>query len=82
MKRLLLFSNKGLFSKRELTDALTMIPLSLSDNPHAQLELLSARKSKVMGITRKDLSDQKTQALIAINGFASEIRSQNPENVR
>ncbi len=55
MKRLLLFANKGLLSKRELTDALTMLPLSLSDNPRAQLALLSARKRRVMHVTRKDL---------------------------
>ncbi len=82
MERFLLFAQKGLLSKRELTDALTMLPLSLSDNAHAQLDLLSARKSRVMGVTRKDLSDQKTQALYAISDFASEIRSKNPENVR
>jgi hypothetical protein len=82
MERILLLSKNGLLSKRELTDALKMLPPSLSDNPHAQLELLSARRSKVMGVTRKDLSGQKTQALSAINGFASEIRSKNSENIR
>lgn len=81
MERLLLFSKKGLLSKRELTDTLTMLPLSLSDDPHAQLELLSARRSKVMRITRKNLSEQKRQALNAINGFASEVRSKHPGNI-
>ncbi len=82
MQRLLLFADKGLLSKRELTHALTMLPLSLSDNPRAQLDLLSARKSKIMGVTRKDLSEQRTLALNAINDFASEIRSKNPGNRR
>ncbi len=82
MERFLLFAKKGQLSERELADALTMLPLALSDNPHAQLDMLSARKSKVMGVTRKDLSDQKTQALRAINDFTYEIRSSNHENVR
>jgi len=80
MDRLLFFANKGLLSKRELEDALTMLPLSLSDNPRAQLDLLSARKRKAMRVTRRDLSEQRTQALSAINNFASEIRSKNPGN--
>jgi len=75
MESLLSFSKEGLLSKRELADALTMLPLSVSDDPHAQLELLSARKNKVMCVTRQDLSDQKTQALSAINDFASEIQN-------
>jgi hypothetical protein len=78
MERLLFFANKGLISKRELEDSLTMLPLSLSDDPRAQVHLLSARKSKVMRVTRKDLLEQRTQALSAINNFASEIRSKNP----
>lgn len=82
MERLLIFANKGLLSKRELTDALTMLPSSLSDNPHAQLQLLSTRKSKVTRVTRKDLSQQRAQALTAISDFAAEIRSKNPENGR
>lgn len=82
MQRLLIFANEGLLSKHEFTDAITMLPLSLSDNPDAQLGLLSARKSKVMAVTRKDLSEQKTQALSAINGFAAEIRSAKPQSLR
>lgn len=82
MERLLLFANKGLLSKGELKDALTMLPLSLSDNPHGQLDMLRERKIKLQGVTRNDLSTQKTWALTAINDFASEIRAKNPENVQ
>ena len=70
----MLFANKGLLSKRELTDALTMLPLSLSDNPHGQLDILRRRKVKLMGVTRKELSAQKNWALSAINDFEFEIR--------
>jgi hypothetical protein len=80
MERLLLFANKGLLSKQELSDALTMLPLSLSDNPRAQLELLSTRRTKVMHVAQKDLSEQRAQALSTIDGFATEIRSKNPGN--
>lgn len=82
MERLLVFANKGLLSELNLRSALTMLPLSLSDNPHAQLDMLNARKGKVIRITRQDLSAQKTQALNAINDFECEIRSKNPENRR
>jgi hypothetical protein len=75
MERLLIFANKGQISNHELTDALTMLPLSLSDNPHALLDLLKARKNKVMRVTRKDLLEQRALALRAIDDFVSEIRS-------
>ena len=75
MTRLLLFAKNRLLSERELSDALTMLPLSLSDNPDAQLKALNQRRSKVVGVTRKDLMPQRREALAAIDAFASEIRS-------
>jgi len=78
MERLLIFANKGHLSKHNLTDALTMLPLSLSDNPHAQLDLLKARRNSVMRVTRKDLLKQRSQAFKVIDDFVSEIRSKNP----
>lgn len=78
MERLLIFANKSQLSKHELTDALTMLPLSLSDNPQAQLASLKARRSSVMRVTRKELTEQRALALRAIDDFVSEIRSKNP----
>ena len=75
MTRFLLFAKDGVLSERELSDALTMLPLSLSDNPDAQLKVLNQRRSKVVSVTRKDLLQQRRQALAAIDGFISEIRS-------
>ena len=75
MTRLLLFAKNRLLSERELSNALTMLPLSLSDNPDAQLEGLNQRRSKVVSVTRKDLMQQRRQALAAIDAFVSEIRS-------
>jgi hypothetical protein len=77
MVRLLLFAKSGLLSKQELSDALTMLPLSSSDHPRAQLKLLTKRRNNVARITRKDLTEQKAQALKAIDEFAAEIRSKN-----
>ncbi len=78
MENLLLFAKRGLLSKQELSDALTMLPLSLSDNPKAQLASLSRRKTNLLRVTRKDVSEQRAQALSAIDAFAAEIRSKNP----
>jgi hypothetical protein len=79
MERLLFFAKKGLLSKNELEeDALTMLPLSLSDDPRAQLGLLCKRKNSVLRVTRTSLSEQRSQALSAISAFMSEIRTKNP----
>jgi hypothetical protein len=75
MERLLIFAKKGQLSKQELSDTLTMLPLSLSDNPAGQLDYLKARRNRVMRVTRKNLSEQKAQALSTIDNFESEIRS-------
>jgi len=78
MERLLWFAKNGLLSKQQLSDALTMLPLSLSDNPKAQLSLLGKRKNSLLQITPKELTKQKGKALSAIDAFAAEIRSKNP----
>ena len=75
MTRLLLLAKNRLLSEREFSDTLTMLPLSLSDNPDAQLKVLNQRRSKVVGVTRKDLMQQRREALAAIDAFASEIRA-------
>ena len=79
MERLLAFSMEGLLSKQELTDALTMLPLSLSDNAAAQLSSLSLRRRKAMRVTRSDLLEQRKHALEAIDDFVAEIRSKQGE---
>lgn len=78
MQRLLRFARQGLLSKVELADALTMLPLELSADRAALLKRLAARKNRVMRVPRKDLSEQKREALTAIDAFAAEIRSTNP----
>jgi len=80
MERLLILANEGLLSKRELCDALTMLPLSLSDDPRAQLNYLKQRRAKVSHVTRQKLSVQKSEALKAIDEFAAEVKSYLPNN--
>jgi hypothetical protein len=75
MARLLMFAEQGLLSKHELTDALTMLPLSLSDNPTAQLKLVMRRRNKAAAVRQQGLSNQRAHALKALDNFAVEIRS-------
>lgn len=82
MLRILRFAKEGLISKRELTDILTMLPLSLNDKPRAQLDLIHSRERKIIHVNRKSLLEQKILALRAIHDFASEIQSKNTENNR
>lgn len=74
MERFLLFASKEQVSEHEFTDALTMLPLSLSDNSYAQLKVLKARRSMVIRVSRKDILVQKEVALRAIDDFMSEIK--------
>jgi len=75
MERLLVFAKDGLLSKYAFDHAVTMLPLPLSDDSLAQLKSLSTRRSKVLRIARKDLLEQKREALTAIDEFAAEVKS-------
>lgn len=78
MVYLLLLRKQGLLSENELSDSLTMLPLSLTDNPRAQLQRLNVRRDKAARVRRPGLSKERDHALSAIDGFASEIRSKAP----
>ncbi len=75
MERFLIFAREGYISKQELNDALTMLPLSLSDDQPAQLSELKTRRKMVMRVHRKNLLEQKALALKAIDDFMTEINS-------
>lgn len=75
IERLLAFGGRGELSSRQLSEALTMLPLSLSDNPDAQLEAMKARRAKVTLVRRRYLIEQKAIALKAIDEFLNEIAS-------
>lgn len=77
MEALLDFAKDGRLSEHELREALTMLPLSLSDNPRAQLNVLKARRRCVTRVSRKDLAQVKDAALNAIDDFLAEIKAKN-----
>jgi len=74
MESLFVFAKHGLLTKNDFHHALTMLPLSLADDLHAQLNALNTRRAKVSLVARKDLSEQKQQALTAIDEFAAELK--------
>jgi hypothetical protein len=78
MAQLLLLAHQGILSGRELDDAVTMLPLSLSDDAGAQLKLLEFRRQKAASITRKGLAQEKVQTLTAIDAFINEVKEKNP----
>ena len=75
MKYLLVLAHEGLLSGKELTDALTMLPLAMSDHPAGQLKRIVRRKRMAEAVSDKYLETQKTYALNSLNDFASEIKS-------
>ncbi|MFA6011949.1 MAG: hypothetical protein WC799_18295 [Desulfobacteraceae bacterium] len=79
---LLLFVKNKQLHIDQLTDALTMLPLSVSDNPQAQLTILYSRIKEAIRVTRKDLMKEKIHALKAMNDFKTEILSNMPVKKR
>ena len=75
MIEFLLFSKNGLLTDNEFKGALTMLPLSISDDACAQVSLLRSRKHKIDIVNRDDIIEPKRRAIDAISGFISEINS-------
>lgn len=75
MENFLVLAQKGLISTYEFNSALTMLPLSMSDDQIAQLTAMEDRAKRVKKVARRDLSKQKVSALKAINDFISEIKA-------
>ncbi len=73
MELFLIFASQEKISKHQFVDALTMLPLSLSDDQSAQLKALKKRKKLVTRVQRKDLLESKTEALKAINALIIEV---------
>jgi hypothetical protein len=82
MEGLLLLGQQGSLNERELTDALTMLPVSLSDNPNSQLTVVRARKAKAVNVSRTDLAKQQTAAIQALDDFAAEIKATQKNSER
>lgn len=78
MERLLSWAKSGVLPGRNLSDAVVMLPLSLTDNPKTQLRLLKTRRNKVLAIARRDLEQEKAKARTAIDEALSEIKAHTP----
>lgn len=72
---LLKFAKSGYLSDRELADALTMLPLSMSDDLDMQLKAMQKRRAHVAKVRSSDLAGQRAIALKAIDSFIAEIVS-------
>lgn len=68
------FAEKGYITNQELEDAVTMLPLSLSDDENAQLAAMETRAKKIGEVTCDELKNQRALALDEIRKFMSEIR--------
>lgn len=80
MESFLVLAKQGLLSEHQLGDALTMLPLSTSDNQKAQLSAMQFREQKVRHETLDDLSEEKALALKAIDDFIAEIKASKSGN--
>lgn len=74
MASLMGFLKNGTISERNFCDALTMLPLSISDDQHAQLVELDVRRRAAIGVKRQDLSVQRKLAIDSIDKFVKEVR--------
>jgi hypothetical protein len=75
MAYLLRLARDGDLSRRELTDSLTMLPLTTSDDPNAQLKCIARRRRLAMAVEAKPLQKEKILALKALDDFTREIKS-------
>lgn len=80
MERFLALASEGVLSMREMSDALTMLPLKLTDNLPEQLSYLEQRKTEVNRVTRQTVSVQKSAALKALEQALAEVRALLPNN--
>ena len=78
MEKLMLSVKDSLLPKNLFKDALTMLPLSLSDDPCKQLSALKFREDRVLRVIKNNLADEKIFALKAIDDFMLEIKTNTP----
>ena len=61
-------------TRRETSDALTMLPLSMTDEPKTQLAAMERRRAAVTLVYQKSLEKYKGVALAEIDKFLTEIK--------
>jgi hypothetical protein len=72
---LLRFAKMGWLRNRDLANAMTMLPLSTSDDLDEQLKAMQKRRDRMEKVCDKDLADKKTIALETIDAFMAKIAS-------
>jgi hypothetical protein len=72
---LLELANGGALSKLSLADAVSMLPLSLSDDPHAQATAMKARREGFRKVVRPELRAGREVALRSIERAIREIQA-------
>lgn len=68
------FTRTHVITSHESSDALTMLPPSMSDDAKAQLAAMERRRAAVTLVSQKPLERYKVAALTDINKFVMEIR--------
>jgi len=74
MEQFLCFKKNDRLTENQFKNALTNLPLSLSDNLDGQLDALKARRERVMQITRDDLTEERDMALKVIDDAVSNLK--------
>lgn len=72
---LLALTHRGVLSKRSLTDAVGMLPLSLADDPTAQLKAMEARRYRFRRVVALELASERRIAMQAGESALREIRA-------
>jgi hypothetical protein len=73
MGEFLSFASSGELSLRNVTRALTMLPLELEESPEVHLEEMISRRSAVERVTDPQLAETRRAALAAIDSFIEDI---------
>ncbi len=73
MQDFMAFAEAGLLTEREVTDALTMLPLELDDDFDAQLSELRARRAAIEGLPDPNGQKHGKGAIDSLNAFIAEV---------
>jgi hypothetical protein len=75
---LLRLSDEGMLSDQQLTNAVSMLPLSLVDDFQAQFKALAARRDRFQKVTVPELKNERRLVLKSIEATLDETRRNLP----
>lgn len=73
---LLELANRGALSKLSLADAVSMLPLSLTDDPQAQATAMKARRERFKKVIQPALTAERDLALRSIETALADIQTE------